>query len=55
MSDFEADNENDKSSVGCKTTDIYKQLARCNGYYIIFELEDVLKIGYNISILDFDS
>ena len=26
-----------------------------NGYYILFELEDVLKIGYNNSILDFDS
>ena len=39
--DFEADNENDKSSVGNKTTDIYKQNPLLNGYHIETLLEDV--------------
>ena len=38
--DFEADNENDKSSVRNKTTDIYKQNPVLNGYQIVSELED---------------
>ena len=44
--DFEADNEIDSSSVGNKTTNIYKQNPIPNGYHILSELEDVLKIGY---------
>ena len=41
FADFKADNEIDGSSVGNKTTDIYKQNPVLNGYYIISELEDV--------------
>ena len=43
---FEADNEKDYSSIGYKTTTIYKQNPVLNGYHIISELEDVLKSGY---------
>ena len=46
IADFEADNEVDGSSVGNKTTNIYKQNPVLNGYYIISELEDVLESGY---------
>ena len=45
IGDFGADNEIDKSSIGIKTTTIYKQNPVCNGNYIISELEDVLKSG----------
>ena len=41
--DFEADNEFDNSSIGNKTTDIYKQSLILNGYHIAPELEDVLQ------------
>ena len=44
--DFEADNERDDSSLGNKTTNIYKQNPVLNGYQIESELEDVLKSGY---------
>ena len=44
--DFEADNEVDVSSLGNKTTNIYKQNPVHNGLYIISELEDVLESGY---------
>ena len=44
--DFEADNEIENSSVGNKTTNIYKQNPVLNGYYIISELEDILEGGY---------
>ena len=44
--DFECNNEIDNSNMGNKTTNIYKQNAVCNGYYIISELNDVLKSGY---------
>ena len=44
--DFEADHEDEKSSVGNKTTNIYKQNPVCNGYRIVSELQDVLKSGY---------
>ena len=47
--DFEADIEKEKSSVGNKTTDIYKQNPVLNGYRIVSELEDVLKNGYHKS------
>ena len=44
---FEADNEKDNSSLGNKTTKIYKQNPVLHGYEIISELEDVLKSGYH--------
>ena len=44
--DFEADNEKDDSSIGNKTTIIYKQNPVINGYRIVSELEAVLKSGY---------
>ena len=43
--DFEADNEKDISSVGNKTTNIYKQNPVLNGYRIKSKLDDVLKSG----------
>ena len=43
---FEADNEIVVSSIGNKTTNIYKQNHVYNGYYIVPELDDVLKSGY---------
>ena len=44
--DFEAANEIDNSSVGNKTTNIYKEKPVLNAYHIISELEDVFKSGY---------
>ena len=44
--DFEADNEIDNFCVGNKTTNICKQNPILNGYYIVSELEIVLKSGY---------
>ena len=44
--DFEADNKKENTSIGDKTTNIYKQEPVCNGYQIVSELEDVLKSGY---------
>ena len=44
--DFEADNKKENTSIGDKTTNIYKQEPVCNGYYIVSELEDILKSGY---------
>ena len=44
--DFEADNEVDGSSLGNKTTNIYKQNPVLNGYYMICEKENVLESGY---------
>ena len=35
---FEADNEKDKSSIGNKTTNIYKRNPVLNGYEIVSEL-----------------
>ena len=45
--DIEADNEkhSSSSSVGIKTTNIYKQNLALNGYRIESELEDVLRSG----------
>ena len=40
--DFEADNMFDKSNVGNKTTNIYKQNPVLNGYHIESELDDIL-------------
>ena len=53
--DFEADNEKDNSSIGNKTTNIYKQNPVLNGYHIISELEDVLKSDYYKSPLGYDN
>ena len=53
IADFEADNEVDGSSVGNKTTNIYKQNPVLNGYYVISELEDVLESGYYESPLGY--
>ena len=55
IADFEADNEEDNSKIGNKTTNIYKQKPTLNGYYIISELEDVLKSGYFESPLGYDN
>ena len=41
--------------MGNKTTNIYKQSAICNGYYIISELNDVLKSGYYDSPLGYEN
>ena len=55
IADFEADNEKDGTKIGNKTTNIYKQKPVLNGYYIISELEDVLKSGYYESPLGYDN
>ena len=49
--DFEADNKKENIKIGDKLTNIYKQEPVCNGYYIVSELEDVLKSGYHKSPL----
>ena len=53
--DFEADKETDISSLGNKTTNIYKQSPVLNGYYIISELGDVLQSNYHKSPLGYDN
>ena len=53
--DFEADNEIDNSSIGKKTTNIYKQNPVHNSYHIISESEDVLKSGCYKSPLGYDN
>ena len=53
--DFEADNENDNSSIGNKTTNFYKQNPVLNGYYIESELDDILKSGYYKSPFGYDN
>ena len=54
-SDFESDNENDKSSIGIKTTNFYKQSPVLIVHHIISELEDVLKSGYYKSPLGYNN
>ena len=49
--DFEADNEKENSSLGNKTTNIYKQNPVLNVYHVVSELEDVLKSHYHNSPL----
>ena len=44
--DFEADIEKDNSSLGNKTTNIYRQNPVFSGYRIVSELDNVLKNGY---------
>ena len=46
IADFQADNEVDGSSVGNKTTGIYKQNPVPNGYILKSQLEGVLESGY---------
>ena len=53
--DFEADNEKDNSSIGNKTTNLYKQNPVLNGYHIVSELDDVLKSGYHKSPLGYNN
>ena len=45
----------DNSKIRNKTTNIYKQNAVLNGYYIICELENVLKSGYYESSLGYNN
>ena len=52
---FEADNEKDNSSIGNKTTNIYRQNPVLNGYHIESELEDILKSGCYKSPLGYDN
>ncbi len=54
-SDFEADNEEDNTCIGNKTTNIYKQNPVLNGYHIVSELEDVLKSDSYKSPLGYDN
>ena len=53
--DFEAGNESDNSSIGFKTTNIYKQNPVCNGYYAISGLNDVFQSGYFRYPLSYDN
>ena len=53
--DFEADEEIDKSSIGKKTTNTFKQNRVCNGYYVVFELNGVLQVRYYESTLGYSS
>ena len=53
--DFEADNESDISSKGNKTTIFFQKIPVCNGYYIVSELDDVLKYWYCESHLGYDN
>ena len=52
--DFEADNEKYSSNIGNKTTNIYKQNPRLNGYHIESELEGTLKSSYHKSPLGYN-
>ena len=53
--DFEADNEKENSSIGNKTTNIYKQNPVLNGYHIESELDDALASGYHKSPLGYNN
>ena len=52
--DLEADNEKDNSSIGNKTTKIYKQNPILNSYRMLSELEDAFQSGYHKSPLGYD-
>ena len=41
--------------MGNKTTNIYKQKAVCNGYYIVSDIPKILKSGYHHSPLGYES
>ena len=51
--DLEADNEKYNSSVGNKTTKIYKQNPILSDYHLESELNDILKIEYYKSALGY--
>ena len=53
--DFEADNEKNISSIGNKTTNIYRQNPILDGYHIESELEGILKSGYHKSPLGYNN
>ena len=53
--DLEADNEKHNSSIGNKTTNIYKQNPTLNGYHIESELEGISKSGYHKSPLGYNN
>ena len=53
--DFETDIEENNSSVGNKTTNIYKKNPVPNGYYIISEKEDFLESSYYESPLGYNN
>ena len=53
--DFEADNKKENTSIGDKTTNIYKQEPVCNGYYIKSELDNILKSEYHKSPLGYEN
>ena len=53
--DCEADDEINDSSIGNKTTNIYKQNPVLNGYHIESELDHVLENGYYKSPLGYDN
>ena len=52
--DFEADSEKDKSSKGNKTINIIEKNPVYNGYYIVSELDGLLKSGYSESPICYD-
>ena len=52
---FEADNDKDNSSIGNRTTNIFKQNPIPNGQYLVSELEDVLKSDYQKSLLVYNN
>ena len=53
--DFEADNEIDNSTIGNKTTNIYKQYRVMNGYQIESEMNDTSKSGYCEYLLGYNN
>ena len=55
IADFEADNEIGNSNKDNKTTKIYKQNPVFKGFYILSELEDILKNGYYESPLCYNN
>ena len=42
---FETGSEIDKSSIADETTNIYIQNPVCNGFYIVFEFNDLSQSG----------
>ena len=54
IEDIEADSEIVNFNIGKKTNIIHKQNPVCNGYYILSQLESVLKSDDYSSNLDYD-
>ena len=46
LADSEADKELDNPSIGYKTTNVYKQNPLLDGFYIVSELDKLLKNGF---------